>query len=136
MITFDTGIIHTYKAEDASSTSLERLYEDVENERPGGGTDIYLPAMTALEEMENNYDLTQYTPAVILMTDGMSNGSTDFGDFQKFYRQEQIDVPVFSIMFGDAQESQLKELADLTNARVFDGREDLIGAFRSVKGYN
>ena len=136
VITFDTGIIHTYKAEDASSTSLERLYEDVENERPGGGTDIYLPAMTALEEMENNYDLTQYTPAVILMTDGMSNGSTDFGDFQKFYRQEQIDVPVFSIMFGDAQESQLKELADLTNARVFDGREDLIGAFRSVKGYN
>ena len=73
---------------------------------------------------------------MILMTDGMSNGSTDFGDFQKFYRQEQIDVPVFSIMFGDAQESQLKELADLTNARVFDGREDLIGAFRSVKGYN
>ena len=39
-------------------------------------------------------------------------------------------------MFGQAQESQLDELADLTNARDFDGREDLIGAFRSVKGYN
>ena len=33
-------------------------------------------------------------------------------------------------------ESQLEDLAELTNARVFDGREDLIGAFRSVKGYN
>ena len=31
---------------------------------------------------------------------------------------------------------QLEELAELTLARVFDGREDLIGAFRSVKGYN
>ena len=26
---------------------------------------------------------------------------------------------------------QLEELAELTHARVFDGREDLIGAFRS-----
>ena len=31
---------------------------------------------------------------------------------------------------------KLEELAELTHARVFDGREDLIGAFRSVKGYN
>ena len=136
VITFDSGIIHAYEAKDASSASLEELYRAVEEERPGGGTDIYLPAMTALREMEENYDLTQYTPAVILMTDGMSNGSTVFQDFQDFYLQAQIDVPVFSIMFGDAQESQLEELAALTNARVFDGRDDLIGAFRSVKGYN
>ena len=108
----------------------------MEEERPGGGTDIYLQAIEALREMRENYDLTQYTPAVILMTDGKSNGNMDFGDFQDFYLQEQMDVPVFSIMFGQAQESQLDELADLTNARVFDGREDLIGAFRSVKGYN
>ena len=33
-------------------------------------------------------------------------------------------------------ESDMEELAELTHARVFDGREDLIGAFRSVKGYN
>lgn len=39
-------------------------------------------------------------------------------------------------MFGDADESQLESLADFSNARVFDGREDLVGAFRSVKGYN
>ncbi len=47
------------------------------------------------------------------------------------------DVPVFSIMFGDsADPTQLEELAGYTHGRVFDGREDLIGAFRSVKGYN
>ena len=136
VITFDNGIIHTYEAKDASPQSLEDLYKAVEEERPGGGTDIYLPAMAALREMRENYDLTQYTPAVILMTDGKSNGDTVFGDFQEFYLQEQMDVPVFSIMFGQAQESQLEELAALTNARVFDGRSDLIGAFRSVKGYN
>jgi Ca-activated chloride channel family protein len=45
-------------------------------------------------------------------------------------------VPIFSIMFGSADEGQLKQLAELSGARVFDGREDLVGAFRSVKGYN
>ena len=75
--------------------------------------------------------LTQYTPG----SDPddrrhVQRGSTDIRDFQEFYRREQMDVPVFSIMFGDAQESQLEELAEFTNARVFDGREDLIGAFR------
>ena len=45
-------------------------------------------------------------------------------------------MPVFSIMFGSADPTQLEELAELTHARVIDGREDLIGAFRSVKGYN
>ena len=48
----------------------------------------------------------------------------------------RLCFPVFSIMFGSADPTQLEELAELTHARVFDGREDLIGAFRSVKGYN
>ena len=44
-------------------------------------------------------------------------------------------VSIFTID-GALKLSQLEELAELTHARVFDGREDLIGAFRSVKGYN
>ena len=56
--------------------------------------------------------------------------------FEQAYRESGLDVPVFSIMFGDADATQLEELAQLTNARVFDGRENLTEAFRSVKGYN
>ena len=46
------------------------------------------------------------------------------------------DIPIFSIMFGDADSEQAEELASATNARVFDGRENLTEAFRKVKGYN
>ena len=46
------------------------------------------------------------------------------------------DVPVFSIMFGEASADQLKPMAQLTRGRVFDGRKDLIAAFRTAKGYN
>ena len=106
------------------------MAEDLE---PGGGTDMYAAAIQGLEELEK-YDLSQYTPAVILLTDGKSGGS--YQDFAKAYEGFGVQVPVFSILFGDADESQLETLAQLTNARVFDGREDLTGAFRSVKGYN
>lgn len=40
-------------------------------------------------------------------------------------------------MFGDADPSQLKSLATLSNAKVFDGRSgDLAAVFRQVKGFN
>ena len=68
------------------------------------------------------------------MMAGVSDGG--FSDFRDGYEVFGADVPVFSIMFGSADPTQLEELAELTHARVFDGREDLIGAFRSVKGYN
>lgn len=116
-----------------NGSELEALYTQVEAETATGGTDIYSAAMEGLRQL-GNYDLSQYTPAIILLTDGVSDGSIDA--FQTAYEAFGADVPVFSIMFGSADPTQLEELAELTHARVFDGREDLIGAFRSVKGYN
>jgi Ca-activated chloride channel family protein len=49
---------------------------------------------------------------------------------------EDLDVPVFSVMFGEANQAQLKGLAELTRARVFDGKTDLVRAFKNAKGYN
>ena len=132
LIPFDSNVRETYMAS-GNGQEIELLYDDVVNEETGGGTNMYKAAETALEVL-SQYDLSQYTPAVILLTDGMSNGS--FDDFRRAYEEAGMDVPVFSIMFGDADPDQLDDLADFTNARVFDGREDLIGAFRSVKGYN
>ena len=116
-----------------NGSELESLYTKVEAEEATGGTDIYAAATESLRQL-GNYDLSQYTPAIILLTDGVSDGSIDA--FQTAYEAFGADVPVFSIMFGSADPTQLEDLAELSNARVFDGREDLVGAFRSVKGYN
>lgn len=45
-------------------------------------------------------------------------------------------MPIYSIMFGSAEKEQLDDLAEKSNGRVFDGRENLIDAFKSVRGYN
>ena len=132
LIPFDSWPRDVYTAQ-GNGSALEALYDQVTAEEATGGTDIYAAAVEGLQQLEG-YDLSQYVPAIILLTDGMSSGT--LSDFQDSYEALGADIPVFSIMFGDADPTQLEELAELTNARVFDGRENLIGAFRSVKGYN
>ena len=135
VLLFGDAINAEYLVDDPTEANLQALYDWIGQAQPGGGTDIYNAAVRGLEIL-SEYDLSQYTPAIILMTDGRSNGWMEFDDFAAAYEEMGMDIPVFSIMFGDAEESQLEELARYTNGRVFDGTEDLIGAFRSVKGYN
>ncbi len=135
IVTFDSDVLNVYTSESAEPDALAALYQSVCDEQIGGGTDIYTAAQYALDMIEQQYDTSDYTTAVILMTDGASVTANKPG-FGEFYRASGTDIPVFSIMFGSAEREQLDEIAALTNARVFDGRDDLVGAFRSVKGYN
>lgn len=112
---------------------LSALLGQVQALSPGGGTDIYQPAQQGLE-MIAKMNLDKYVPAIILMTDGQSEGS--FESFERTWQRLGLDIPVFSIMFGEASEDQLERLAKLTRGRVFDGRHDLVKAFRTAKGYN
>ena len=132
IIPFDGGTRDERSAV-GNGSELEALYDYVNGEAADGGTDIYAAADAALDRL-SDYDLSQYTPAIILLTDGQS--TDNYTSFRQKYEDFGQDVPVFSIMFGDADSAQLDSLAELTNARVFDGREDLVSAFRSVKGYN
>jgi Ca-activated chloride channel family protein len=112
---------------------LQDLLSKIDALSPGGGTDIYSPAVQGLGIM-SKIALVKYVPAIILMTDGKSEGS--FGHFENAWKSLGQDIPVFSIMFGNASEAQLDNLAKLTRGRVFDGRHDLVKAFRTAKGYN
>ena len=69
------------------------------------------------------------------MTDGESNYNR-LTQLQSVYRQINKDIPIFSIMFGSADKTQLEDIANLTNANVFDGRTNLLEAFKQVRGYN
>lgn len=77
-----------------------------------------------------------YTVAIVLLTDGRSK-TTNRDAFKRQYEAVGKGVPIFSVMFGDADSQQLDDLAKLSNGKVFDGRaDDMSGIFREVKGYN
>ena len=132
-ILFSDGIRNILSADGYSDEALQKLYDQIAAESPGGGTDIYTAAARAYE-IASGYDLNDYTPAVILMSDGVSSYNKEV--FDSAVETYGNDIPVFSITFGDADPDQLEELAEMTGARVFDGTEDLTEAFRGVKGYN
>jgi len=97
-----------------------------------GGTNIYGCAQRALELV--GADSSDYTKTVILMTDGESNYGT-FSELRSTYKRYE-GIPIYSIMFGKANERELVDIAGLTNAKVFNGKYNLIGAFKEVRSYN
>lgn len=118
----------------ARGSDTADLLDAVNDHRADGGTDIYAGLDAALGQLPD--DPGDYTTAIVLMTDGRSDTSGHDG-FVDDYRSDGHGLPIFSIMFGDADSSQLDDLAQLSNAKVFDGRDGDLGAvFRQVKGFN
>lgn len=140
ILPFNHQIINEYNSIGNDSSKLRSLLMQVNRLSAAGGTDIYMPVMRAFEIFKNNKDqLENYFPAVILMTDGKSNDDkSNLQDLQTFIGNLGFnwDIPAFCITFGEADKSQLDAIAQYTSGRVFDGTQDLIGAFRHAKGYN
>ncbi|MCA9727486.1 MAG: VWA domain-containing protein [Candidatus Eisenbacteria bacterium] len=135
ILPFDGVVRNGAVLEGNDPASLQELSVRIGTEAPTGKTDIYGAAIRGLELIEQE-EYEDYVPAVILMTDGLSNTGHDFRDLERKWKSSRLDVPIFCILFGDASEEQLGEIVDLTRGRIFDGRQDLIQAFRTAKGYN
>ncbi len=135
VIPFSSHVKNTWKITGNSELETRKLLKDIQDLSASGGTDIYSPVIAGLREITPN-DIESYSVAIILMTDGESNTGKTYKDFELQWNNARLDIPVFSIMFAKASQDQLSDIAELTNARVFDGRKNLIEAFKKAKGYN
>lgn len=111
-----------------------RLSGTVQGWQAGGGTDFYACGERALAQLRETTNRAEYLAAIIIMTDGKSQGQ--LAAFETAWRKDGGRVPVFGVTFGDADKTQLEALATLTGGRVFDGTKSLVEAFRSARGYN
>ncbi len=135
VLPFSSNILAEWRVNGNNPDQLLTLLRRIQNLRPGGKTDIYSPSIRGIQLL-SRVDFNEYMPAVILMTDGISNHGKRMNDLARVYNQIGKDIPIFSIRFGAADKSQLLEIEQLTGARIFDGRKDLIMAFKKAKGYN
>ena len=132
-----TPIEFTVPAKNTDAT-LAEIRTRVEGLQPAGRTALF-------EAMAEAYRLAGEKVAadpnsyvtVVVMTDGQANGAGPerFTQAHQALRGEAATVPAFAIMFGDSSNSDLEAIAATTGGRVFDGREDLTGAFRVIRGY-
>ena len=101
---------------------------------PTGITSLFPAAAEAIDILDKT-DNEEYNLSVILMTDGEGNNGS-FSDAQNAFRASKNRPPIYSITFGEADEKQLEQLAELSNGKVFDGKSNLVKAFKTVRGYN
>ena len=132
VIPFASAAKDSWTTTNGSDTS--ELLASINNERPTGMTALYPAAIKALELLKDE-DKNIYNTSVILMTDGQANVGTH-ADLYSYYKSINSNIPIYSIMFGSADQRQLQDIAGLTNAKVFDGKTNLVEAFKEVRGYN
>ena len=111
---------------DVSQKSVIRsIQSEIEwRKSPNGMTALYPAAEKALDLLKDE-DSSKYNVSAILMTDGNANIGT-FANLRTKYNTLKKDIPIYSITFGSANEYQLREIANLTNAKVFDGKNNFL----------
>ncbi len=110
-----------------------KLLEKIKDFDFDGATALYPAASKAIELLSK--ESNAYNTSVILMTDGEGNIGT-FKELEDTYKKYNKDIPIYSITFGFADLEQLTKMAELSNGKVFDGKSDLVKAFKTVRGYN
>jgi Ca-activated chloride channel homolog len=131
-------------AEQADSDAKQQVLAEVRNFAEGlkmqGGTALYDAVYVALQNMlQERKTKPNYQYSVVAFTDGENTVGRSIDDFKRDYAALPEDVrgiPVFWVLFGEANEAALKELAKLTGGQVFDARKrSLYSVFKDIRAY-
>jgi Ca-activated chloride channel family protein len=111
-------------------TKLLGLYDNIRKYTPGDGTNMYTCINRAVQ-IFNQRAGENRKRLLVLMTDGRSD---EGGKDQAIRGLQTLGIPAISIVFGDADKSQLQQLADATHGTVVD-QGNLVDALRTATGY-
>lgn len=117
----------------AKGNDTKKLIDSINNYSLDGATSLFPATEAALNILKNESD--EYNKSIIVMTDGEGNVGT-YRSLENTYQSIGKEIPIYSITFGDASLDQLERMSNLSNGKVFDGRNNLLEAFKTVRGYN
>jgi Ca-activated chloride channel homolog len=105
-----------------------------------GGTALYDAVLEALKKMNAERQKNpNYQYSVVAFTDGENNKGRGLAEFKAAYAALPEDVkaiPVFMVLFGEANERDLKDLVTTTGGRIFDARKaSLYSVFKDIRAY-
>ena len=144
IITF-SGSVHDVRDFDINDVSPQsqdfvRIRTFINGLQAGGNTGIY-DAMA--KAYETSAALKAKDPnrfySVVLMTDGENNSGRDGPQFlQDFHRlpEDARQIKAFTVLFGEANPNDLRQLADVSGGKVFDSRNTALSVvFKEIRGY-
>ena len=124
----------------AKQQVLANVRDYADNLRMTGGTALYDAVLTALTTMNTERQKNPgYQYSVVAFTDGEVNKGRNLEQFKAAYAQLPEDVkaiPVFMVLFGEANEGALKDLVATTGGRVVDARKaSLYSVFKDIRAF-
>jgi Ca-activated chloride channel family protein len=133
---YSDEVVGEWVVQGNDSYQLGELIAKIEAQGPMAGTYTHKALLQALARANTYASTGKYHTSVILMSDGQATDS-----LQEFFRtvdERRIgrDIPIYTVLFGEAKERDMKALADGMAGKMFDGRKDMAKAFREAKGYN
>jgi Ca-activated chloride channel family protein len=124
----------------AKQQVLGQVRDYAESLRMDGGTALYDAVLVALTSMQTERQREPgYQYSVVAFTDGDVNKGRSLEQFKAAYAQLPEDVraiPVFLVLFGEANEQSLREVVAITGGKVFDARKStLYSVFKDIRAY-
>ncbi len=119
---------------------MQKIQDYINSLKATGGTGIYSSLKTAYQQarLAIEKDPERFY-SIVLMSDGISNEGLSYQQFEQYYRQESdylANIRTFPVLFGEADQQEMDNLARLTGGRVFDSRKDpLSHVFKKIRGY-
>ncbi|MCP1388538.1 substrate-binding domain-containing protein [Corynebacterium sp. TA-R-1] len=115
--------------------SLQVLTDYVDGLEASGSTAMYRTLLDALAYADTSAGI----PSIVVFSDGEDNVGPPMRDLKYVYAEYPEDkrrIPVFVILYGSANASEMRELAAMTGGKVFDALGgDLEAAFKEIRGY-
>ena len=118
----------------AARAELRRLADAMTAD---GGTAIYsaLAAAEDLARQEQQREPDRFV-SIVLLTDGENNSGLKVHEFRDRYAANGLPARIFPILFGEANASEMQQIAQLSGGREFDGRKLQLGqVFKEIRGY-
>ena len=116
--------------------TTKELADRVERLVADGDTATFEAVLNAFNEVDTS---SGDIGTVVLMTDGEVTRGRTFAQFKEAYEQlpsEKKEIPVFVILYGEANIQEMQELAALTGGKTFDALNgDLAAAFEEIRAY-
>ena len=142
IITFNTvpGAPHTF---DVPASNPGHVLTEIRSYSDSLKAYGWTAAYDALEEAYQTIQRQAVTDpnrisTIVLLTDGWSNRGATLAQFAAFYHRlsgQIASVPVFPILFGQANTAQMRRVAGLTGGQIFDARsQSLASVFLDIRG--
>ncbi len=123
----------------SQSADMQAVRQYADSLQPLGSTGIYQALQAAYRmALEARHKDTDRFYSIVLMTDGENNAGLSEDGFAQFIAAlapQDRGIKTFTVLFGEANQDAMKQLADITGGSTFDGRKSLGQAFKTIRGY-